>query len=159
MKKCLVLLAPLLIGALYSCYKPVQSSDHYVSRIASLYFRDSVTNAVLIGRSGQLHNPDSVSVYQPASGSGPSYPNGYAQDHDSSGKYAVRFAYFFNPAGSDDLTPFGYDYTFAVRFSAADTDTLRFVKTSGAPVRLYWNGHPIADIQPNTQDTSINIRK
>ncbi|TCZ74197.1 hypothetical protein [Flaviaesturariibacter aridisoli] len=153
------------IGALFltilaSCDKPVVG-DHFITRGVLLYFRDSATGAVLIGRSGQPFHPDSVTVVADASNAAANYPSHYAQDPDTAGKYGVHFGYITQtvPDGVNDLGPYAFDQTYYIRFKAADLDTVRFEKAAGADVRFSWNGRFVANLPPNVADTTVNVLK
>ena len=161
MKK-LLCFSALVTAILSSCDKPVIDDQVFLSRGITLYFRDSTTGAVLIGRNGQPFNPDSVTIGENVAGLGQNFPSGYAQDHDTAGKYAVHFDYLTQRVhdASNDLNPYAFDKTYFVRFNAAANDTLRFEKTVGAPVvRFSWNGHFITDFRASLPDTSINVLK
>lgn len=159
MKK-LLLAAVLLAALITACDKPVYAPP-YLMRFVKVYFRDSATGAVLIGRTGQRFLPDSVTVGSNPATVGFNYPAGYAQDYDTAGQFAVHFAYTVQTGTdeSDDLTPFAFEETYYVRFNAADTDTLHFAKTAGSDVHFSWNGHFITDLPRNSKDTAVNVRK
>ncbi|RYY67265.1 MAG: hypothetical protein EOO12_01650 [Chitinophagaceae bacterium] len=91
----------------------------------------------------------------------PKPPSHYAQDRDTAGKYGVHFGYITQavPDGVSDLVPYAFDRTYYIRFNAADMDTVRFEKASGAEVRFSWNGHCVANLPPNAADTTVNVLK
>ncbi|TCJ12519.1 hypothetical protein EPD60_14685 [Flaviaesturariibacter flavus] len=155
------LLLPAALVAVFSCTKPIYSDERVQERVVSLYFRDSTSNALLIGRSGEPFHADSIQVVEAPNRPYYGTETGYGQDRDTAGKFGVTFVYYTGStkATDDDLTPVAFDKTYFIQLSRTDADTVRFEKAAGADVRLSWNGRFVQELPRNEILVKATIRK
>ncbi|RYZ22473.1 MAG: hypothetical protein EOO16_08930 [Chitinophagaceae bacterium] len=156
---------PLLLSAavlaVASCTKPIYTDERVQQRVVSLYFRDSTTNTLLVGRNGEPFHADSIVVVRAPGVPQYGMQHGYGQDRDTAGKFGVTFVYYqgITTAPEEDITPISFDETYYIQLSRTDVDTVRFEKAAGADVRLSWNGRFITELPRNEMLTRATIRK
>ena len=129
----------------FSCKKsPVAGVDYLLKRALSIYFRDSTTNQVLIGKNGEKFSPDSIKIFTKS--------NGVIQIEgstvkDSIGQYGCNFIYYFTIASKEeDFEVVTIDLPDYIYFNSADTDTILIKKQPFTNVTLFWNTNSILSI-------------
>ncbi|MGI8951446.1 MAG: hypothetical protein ACR2FN_07650 [Chitinophagaceae bacterium] len=120
-----------IISCSKNANKPI-AEDYIIKRDISFYIKDSSDNN-LIGKNGQLYNPDSIQIYMPDNTKGKVIL-------DSVNQYYCGIVYLLQMASKEeDINNFYIDLPIYVYLNDNDTDTIEVKKNFNQNIRFYYN--------------------
>lgn len=133
----LVLGSGLLALACNKGSDPSPVTSFLLIRGVGIYFRDSASNNMLIGRTGQRYHADSIKIYKVVNGNNQLIGSVNA---DSLGQSVCNFIYVYNQVNTEDaIKPLTIDLPVYIYFNQFDTDTISIKKQANTDISVYWN--------------------
>lgn len=121
--------------------KPDAQPDYLLTRSIGIYFRDSITNELLLGKNTDRYNIDTIKMFRLYNGIEEAI-GGVRQD--GSGNYTYNAQYLLQMATQNkDIQNISFDFSFLIYLKYHEADTLKITKSAFSDINVYWKNNLI----------------